>query len=146
MSGILRKCLRLSFRQKMLLPEAVFLSAYYRFLLLHAPFAKLSRRIGIFGYETPFDANDHRMVYAVRVVVEAVCRHTPWESKCLVRALTAKKMLNRRGCLCTLYMGVKQTEDGTMDAHAWLRYGDIFVTGGKGDGYAVTGLFGDKSL
>ena len=146
MIGKLRKFIRLSFRQKMMLPEALFLSAYYRFLILYKPFSKLSRKIGILGYETPSDANDHCIVHEVRGVVEAVCRHTPWESKCLVRALTAKKMLNRRGYPCTLYMGVKQTGDGKMDAHAWLRYGDIFVTGGKGDGFAVTGIFGDKDL
>ena len=146
MTGKLDKFLRLSFRQQMMLPEAFFLSAYYRFLILYKPFSKLSTKIGTLGYETPSDAKNHRIVHEVRTVVEAVCRHTPWESKCLVRALTAKKMLNRRGCPCTLYMGVKQTDDGKLDAHAWLRYGDIFVTGGKGDGFAVTGIFGDENL
>ena len=127
-----------------MLPEALFLSAYYRFLILYIPFAKLSQKIGTLGYETPFDTDYRNIVRQIRTVVEAVCRHTPWESKCLVRALTAKKMLNRRGCPCTLYMGVKQTGDGKMDAHAWLRCGDMYVTGGKGTGYAVTGLFGDN--
>lgn len=146
MKGKLYKLFHLPFKQKIMLPEALFLSAYYRFLILYKPFSMLSRKIGILGYETPSDANYHSIVHEVRAVVEAVCRHTPWESKCLVRALTAKKMLNRRGCPCTLYMGVKQTGDGMMDAHAWLRCGDIFVTGGKGGGFAVTGIFGDKDL
>lgn len=143
MSRILRTFLRLPFRQKIMLFEAVFLSAYYRFWILYKPFPKLSAKIGTVGYETPETVADRRMVWTVRTIVEAVCRHTPWESKCLVRALVAKRMLNRRGYGCTLYMGVRQT-GGEMDAHAWLRCGDMYVTGGNGTGYAVTGVFGDS--
>lgn len=144
MKSLLRKTLFLPFRQKIMLFEALFLSAYYRFLILNIPFSKLSKRIGTVGYETPLIQSDRNIIYKIRTTVEAVCRHTPWESKCLVRALVAKKMLNRRGYGCTLYMGVKLNSHGKMEAHAWLRQGDIFVTGGKGIGFAVTGIFGDK--
>lgn len=128
-----------------MLPEIFALTAYYRFQLLYTPFSKLSCKIGITGYETPDDVNYRSIVREIRVIVEAVCRHTPWESRCFVRALTAKKILNRRGYPCTLYMGVKVDDIGKMEAHAWLRCGDIFVTGGKGEGFAVTGIFGDKN-
>lgn len=144
MSCKLRRFLHLLFVQKMMYPEALFWAAYYRFQVLHKPFAQLSLKMGTMGYETPDDADYCDVVRKVRTVVEPVCRHTPWESKCLVRALTAKKMLNRRGLPCTLYMGVKAGTDGKMDAHAWLRCGNLFVTGGKGKGFAVTGFFGDK--
>lgn len=145
MSRILRTFIRLPLCQKLMLSEAVVLSAYYRFWILYKPFTKLSAKIGTVGHETPKTITDRRMVLTVRTIVEAVCRHTPWESKCLVRALTAKRMLNRRGYLCTLYMGVRQT-GGEMDAHAWLRCGDMYVTGGNGTGYAVTGIFGDNDI
>ena len=144
MSGKLRKFFHLPFRQKMMFSEALFWAAFYRFQVLYMPFAKLSLKIGTMGYETPDDADYRVAVRTVRTVVESVCRHTPWESKCLVRALTAKKMLNRRGYPCTLYMGVQTGTDGKMEAHAWLRCGNLFVTGGKGNGFAVTGIFGDK--
>lgn len=143
MSGILRTFIRLPLYQKLMLSEAVILSAYYRFRTLYRPFAKLSAKIGTVGYETPKAVTDRRMVWTVHTIVEAVCKHTPWESKCLVRALTAKRMLNRRGHGCTLYMGVRQVGN-EMDAHAWLRCGDMYVTGGNGTGYAVTGIFGDN--
>lgn len=144
MSGKLRKFFHLPFRQKMMFSEALFWAAFYRFQVLYMPFAKLSLKIGTMGYETPDDADYRVAVRTVRTVVESVCRHTPWESKCLVRALTAKEMLNRRGYPCTLYMGVQAGTDGKMEAHAWLRCGNLFVTGGKGNGFAVTGIFGDK--
>lgn len=134
----------LSFKQKKMVFEAFVLSAYYRFLILYIPFSKLSPKIGTVGFETPKNVTERDTVLSVRTIAEAVCRHTPWESKCLVRALTAKKLLNRLGYACTLYMGVKRTNGGTMDAHAWLRCGDIYVTGGTGAGYAVTGIFGDN--
>ncbi len=127
-----------------MLIEAVVLSAYYRFQILHVPFSKLAKKIGTHGYVTS-DSDDYRdIVLAVRKNVESVCRHTPWESKCLVRALTAKKMLNKRGYPCTLYLGVSPGKDGMMDAHAWLRSGNMYVTGGNGTGLAVTAIFGDK--
>lgn len=140
----LKKFIRLPFKSKLMMFEALFLSAYYRFQILHVPFAKLSKKIGIHGFETSESENYKDVVMAVRNVVEPVCRHTLWESKCLVRALTAKKILNKRGFPCTLYMGVAPGNDGNMEAHAWLRAGDMYVTGGNGSGYAVTAVFGDK--
>ena len=68
-----------------------------------------------------------------------ICNKTAWESKCLVRALTAQKLLKQKGIGSTLYLGCGYAED-KMVAHAWLRCGELYVTGGDGAGYAV----GDK--
>ena len=127
-----------------MIPEALVLSGCYRFQIRYRPFAALAEKIGVQGYETPAEDDSSAAVLPVRAVAEAVCRHTPWESKCLVRALTAKKMLNRRGYACTLYMGVALGKDGQMEAHAWLRCGSRYVVGGNGDGFAITGIFGDE--
>ena len=44
----------------------------------------------------------------------------------------------------TLY-GVQQAQGEEMTAHAWLRCGSVFVTGGNGaKAYAVTAIFGDE--
>lgn len=127
-----------------MLPEAVILSWYYRRKVMTRPFSELARKLGRQGFETPADEDYSQAVLPVRQAAEMVCRHTPWESKCLVRALTARKMLNRRGYPCTLYMGVQLGKDGKMEAHAWLRCGDRYVTGGRGEGFVVTGIFGDE--
>ena len=66
----------------------------------------------------------------------------PWKSECLVRALVARRMLLKRSFASTLYMGVRM-ENGELKAHAWLRCGDLYVTGGTGAGYTVTGMFGE---
>lgn len=125
--------------------KAFVLSAYYRFLILKKPFSEISAKIGTLGYETPQIRNTDKYIKDVQLVVGAVCGHTPWESKCLVQALTAKKMLNRRKFNCTLYMGVALETSGEMVAHAWLRCGTVHVTGGNGfKQYAVTAIFGDS--
>ena len=39
-----------------------------------------------------------------------------------------------------MYLGCG-TEDDKMVAHAWLRCGEMYVTGGDGEGYAVVSKF-----
>ena len=63
-----------------------------------------------------------------------------WESKCLVRAMTARKLLKEAGIHSTLYLGVGKDE-GKMIAHAWLRCGQMYVTGGNGSSYAMVAKF-----
>ena len=129
---------------KLMLPEALILSGYYRFLILRKPFARISPSIGVLNHETAERVIRDITVYQVSRAVSIICSRTPWESKCLVRALTAKKMLNRRKFPCTLYMGVALQSDGELSAHAWLRCGKTYVSGGNGAGqYAVTTIYGD---
>lgn len=125
--------------------QTLFLSAKYRWQILHRPFAEMSPKIGVQRLETEVKPQDLNVIREVRYVVVGICERTPWESKCLVQALTAKKLLNGKGLPCTLYMGVGKDEEGQMIAHAWLRCGNVFVTGGNGGvRYAVTGIYGDK--
>lgn len=124
--------------------KSLFLSGYFRWKILHRPFAELSPKIGTFGGETSFEAQDEQLIRDVQFAVVGICNRTPWESKCLVQALTAKKLLNRYKLPCTLYMGVAKDREGSMIAHAWLRCGMIFVTGGRGHlYYTVTGQYAD---
>ncbi|MEG0711156.1 MAG: lasso peptide biosynthesis B2 protein, partial [Niameybacter sp.] len=54
---------------------------------------------------------------------------TPWESKCLVQAMVAQYLLKRRRIATTLYLGVAKGSEGELKAHAWLRCGQMIVTG-----------------
>lgn len=130
---------------KRMLIRAFFLSAWYRWRLIHRPFAELSPKIGKLGYETAAEVIESPMIREVGWAVLAACRHTPWESLCLVQALTAKKLLNGYGFRCTLYMGVCKSKEGELLAHAWLRCGQIIVTGRQGASrYTVTTIYGDE--
>lgn len=116
--------------------------AYYRFLMIRLPKEMLESKIGIRGEESPEEEDmvNMREAYHIGKEVMRISEKTPWESKCLVRALTARKILSEKGISTTLYLGVGK-EDGKMVAHSWLRCGTIYVTGGNGEGYAMVAKF-----
>lgn len=83
---------------------------------------------------------------AVRIgrAVETISRYTPWESKCLVQAVVGKIMLRRLGLANTLYLGVRGDGGNGLQAHAWLRCGDVILTGGSGrKEFTVVSKFAD---
>ena len=84
--------------------------------------------------------NGIRQAARIARIVGKVCDKTPWESKCLVRALAAQRLLYRQGLSSTLYLGCGM-EEGKMVAHAWLRFGEMYVTGGDGGGYTTVARF-----
>lgn len=122
--------------------EAYLLSAFYRLCILWVKPDVLHRYWGEEGKESPWEADTEVYRYARKVAysVDHVCTRTAWESKCLVRALTAQRLLKRKHIPSTLYLGCGM-EEGKMIAHAWLRCGGMYVTGGDGTGYAVVDKF-----
>jgi len=68
----------------------------------------------------------------------------PWRCACLVRAMAARRVLQRRGCPTVLVLGARVRRG--MEAHAWLCCGDRVVTGrGEIPGYTPVGLFAGPS-
>ena len=120
----------------------LFLSAIYRFCILVVPMKYLSRFFGERDQESDAEERfeDKRIAFWIGERVERVCDKTPWDSKCLVKALIAQQILKRKKIPTTLYMGVGKTK-GNMAAHAWLRCGTVYVTGGNGSDYAVVAKF-----
>lgn len=118
---------------------------WYRYRVHHRPFAELAPKIGTLGYETPMETTS-RYARLVHELMEAMFRRLQWKDSCLIRALTAKKLLNRAGERCTLYMGVAKEGSNAMVAHAWLRCGKLYVTGGElRSHFTVTAVFGDET-
>jgi hypothetical protein len=46
--------------------------------------------------------------------------------------VAAKILLRRSGIASTLYLGAAFKARSTLEAHAWLRCGPLYVTGGAG--------------
>lgn len=117
-------------------------AAWYRFRIRFFPMKYLRRTFGAEGEESSEDGTEEEYRYAKLVsrYVNRSADKTPWESKCLVRALTAQRLLKKKKIANTLYLGVKTT-DGKMLAHAWLRTGKLYVTGGNGEGYAMVAKY-----
>lgn len=117
-------------------------AAFYRWCILMIPKQRLELMMGNRGQESSWVITNEQkdIVKLVSFHVGRVSKHTPWESKCLVRAMTAKKVLMNKRIPCTLYLGVGK-EEGKMIAHAWLRSGDMYVTGGTGKNFAIVTKF-----
>ncbi len=130
------KFVRLPWKEKGHLMEALYLSGIIRFAILFFPFRKVASIMGKQMTESPPQASmeAYKKALTVRRAVEKVSRFTPWESKCLVQALSALIMLKRRKVLGTLYLGITKDGSDKLLAHAWLRCGEMTVTGGREQG------------
>ena len=141
---LLKTFLRLPLKQKLLIPRIFLLMVYYKHQVHTRPFSELAPKIGTLGYETPLETTS-RDARVIHELMEAMFRRIRWKDSCLIRALTAKRILNSMGERCTLYMGVSKKEGQRMTAHAWLRCGKCIVTGADAmAGYTVTATFGDQ--
>lgn len=127
----LRKIIKLSSKDRNILFEAFFISGLVRFAILFIPFRKLAMISGKYKEETTTEVSsvEKEIISRVGWAAEETSYRTPWQSKCLVKALTAQLMLARRKISSTLYLGVAKDNDNKLLAHAWLRSGQAVITG-----------------
>ena len=130
-------------KNKKMILEALYYSAKYRYHLLYRPLKSFADKLGEQGEEEySYSDNDIEMVNDVRDTVNRVCNNTPWKSECLVRVFVAKRMLYHRNVHSNAYLGVKKDKEGNLLAHAWIKCGDIFVSGKDGyEEFTVTSVF-----
>ena len=125
--------------------DAYFYMGIIRMYMLFVPFKKLRKKMGKSNEESPEEVDDDTYLIAQRIasIIAGAAKYTPWESKCLVKAATAQKMLKKKGIKSTLYLGAMKDTDGKMVAHAWLRCGKMYVTGGGKDreGFPIVAKF-----
>lgn len=126
--------LRLPLADKWLFLQIYILLGLTRFAILTVPFAKMSVYYGQRMVESPPEANPEHLKTARKIgwAIRKMSAYTPWKSNCYPQALTAKYLLQRRGIQTTLYFGAAFKTSKEMEAHAWVRCGQLFVTGGPG--------------
>ena len=116
--------------------EAFILLGVMRAAILLLHFRKITSLLGLKQGETSaLPAADPAVdPAAIGWSIQAAAARTHWESACLAQALTGMVMLSRRGINATLYLGVARDENdpGAMAAHAWLRCGELILTGAGG--------------
>jgi hypothetical protein len=139
------KYLRCSRTDKLLLLYIFMLLAIVRVLLLLVPFRYITVWLGKYMKESPYiDENDNTFINQVERDIQLVSKYTPWESKCLVQAITGKILLRHKRLQNTMYLGVAKDSENQMIAHAWLRSGNKLVTGGCNSGmFTVVAKFAD---
>jgi Transglutaminase-like superfamily len=126
-----------------LLMEAFLFLGWAR-LLKTFPFNKIAPKLGNYMEDTSTE-NDISKIALLKNIsfsIHIMSKFTFWESKCLVRAIAAMKMLNRRHLPSTLYLGTANDKNGKLIAHAWLRSGSYFVTGKEEmNNFTIVGKF-----
>nr|WP_281288266.1 lasso peptide biosynthesis B2 protein [Paenibacillus methanolicus] len=116
---------------RLLVAIAFTLMGVFRFAILFIPFRHLARTMGRRNGNTPVSVERHTLMKAAKIgwAIERTSRFTPWESKCLVKALAGQTLLRVLRVPTTLYLGVSKDESNKMIAHAWLRCGELILTG-----------------
>jgi hypothetical protein len=133
-------------KMRFMMVEAYILLGRAR-ILKSQPFSKLVHILGEATEETvdTIDESDKEILRRVSFSVNLISKYTLWESMCLVKAIAASKMLEKRGIESTLYLGTAKDETGKMIAHAWLRSGPYYITGAEGkDKFTVVGRYAKK--
>jgi Transglutaminase-like superfamily len=93
---------------------------------LQAPLSAVQQRT------TLAEIDVERLSWAIAVAAQFV----PWRSDCFVRVIAADRWLRRYHLRPDFYLGVAKDEQGVFTAHAWVRYGDLTVTGGSYDQFS----------
>ena len=112
--------------------EAWFLLGLARVAIRLVPFRDLARWMGgVKGEAAPIPCANPDGARQVALAIARASRTPPWTSNCLVQAIAGHCMLRRRGIASTLTLGVIK-QGPALEAHAWLRAGDLIVTGESG--------------
>lgn len=120
-----------------------------RFALRTRSFKDLTRGLTVHrSHFASAELDSPRQMLAQRIgwAVQAGSRYTPWTSSCLVQVLAAQRMLQQRSIPGVFYIGAAPGAGTSgavgLEAHAWLKCGELFITGEAGhERYAVVTAF-----
>jgi hypothetical protein len=146
LSGNLHKLRSRSPAERRCLLAALLRLAWAWTLIRTLSFQKIAQRLHMATGEGFAPLTSEQLATAARVgaAVASAALRTPWRSACLEQALAAAGLLQRAGIPGTLYLGVarEQTQTHRIAAHAWLRCGDLIVTGAGGhERFVVVGRY-----
>lgn len=133
--------------EKKLFAEAYVTLGIMRLAVLTVSFKRLAASLEQSQfYEESVALTEQERVIAQTIgrAVQRAANHTPWKSACLVQALAAQKMLQKRNVPGRFYLGVakEETVADSMKAHAWLQCDDIILTGEGGyEDFTVLSVF-----
>ena len=128
----LRKFGRLSWRDRLLLTEAMVCLCVASLAIAMLPF----RHLGFLAARplrrpTPPQNSRLEAVRHIRWAILTTARYVPWRALCFQQGIAAQLMLRRRGIPSVLYYGAAQDELAGLFAHVWVRDLDVNVVGGE---------------
>ncbi len=144
----IRKFITLSNQERRFFIEAYILLGIIRLAILTISFKYLTRSLYHLKEAGKLPILNEKDLNTAALIGEAINRaavYTPWNSTCLVQALTAQKMLQRHHIPGVFYLGVQKDLEGkqTFAAHAWSQCGEMIITGAnEHKAYTVLSVFG----
>lgn len=129
---LIGKFFSLTFSERGLLIKALFLSLVIKLMVKLLPMRWYK---GILEYPAKYshhNSTGENVIKQVGAAVSRCSRFAPWRNRCLVDAITAKLLLQQYHIQTTLFLGVSKDGDSSLIAHAWLKYGEKFITGKRG--------------
>ncbi len=137
--------LSMNWKMKKILIESLFYLGWAR-ILKRISFSKVAPNLGnLMKTFFPLNTSDKEKLAKISQAIHIMSKYTLWESQCLVKAIAAMRMLEKRGIESTLYLGTARDESGKMIAHAWLRSGPYYITGSEGmERFTVVGKFAKR--
>jgi hypothetical protein len=147
-----RKYFLLTGQQQKLFFEAYLTLGFYRIAILTRSFKSLVSELHQNGKPIHAEFADEKKQLALIIgdAVTTAANQTPWQSACLVQALTAQRMLRKRKIAGRFHLGVTMNSadsdpNDPMTAHAWLVCGDEILTGRTGlENYTILSTFSWK--
>ena len=144
---------RLSCREKIWVMLIYFLSGLVSLALVVFPFRFIAYALGTHykNHQLSTLVPQPLLDRAWRVgrLVEGISRYTPWQSKCLVQAITVIILLRYYGIPYVFHLGTRFTRVATapMKGHAWVKVGPWIIVGRDGHKqYTIVSSFVCSSL
>ncbi|MFH2096069.1 MAG: lasso peptide biosynthesis B2 protein [Bacteroidota bacterium] len=97
------------------------------------PMRKYSLRLGVEHKESQGEhlPDCENYLLHLKTAIRRAARYAPFKSRCLQQACAGKIILKKKGIPSTIYFGVARDGKNNLKAHAWLRAGDIYISGGR---------------
>ncbi|MCP4177331.1 MAG: lasso peptide biosynthesis B2 protein [bacterium] len=129
MFKLVKSFIKIPLREKKTVIEVVLLLLYGRILLL-LPYKYMKQYFGNYSIESSeSEILNPRELRKISRYIRHIGERLPWKCTCLVNAISAKIMLRRRKIPSTIFFGMAKDSDDKIAAHAWVKCGDIYITG-----------------
>jgi len=123
-----RRCL--TFSEISLIPESFFYLAVAWIKVSFSPSKKYLSQDNPLNSE-PVTLVKTEKALEIAAVINGVSSRSNWTSTCLIKALAAHNMLEKRKIKHKLHFGVARSLEKKLKAHAWLSIGSEVIVGGE---------------
>lgn len=146
---MMAKCIAfccMPFWKKWLCLKILFFLIIAKLVVCFLPFRRYARWLGKRQAETLKEScikslRQRQYLAFIRKFIPIFSRRLPWRSVCLHEALAAYFLIRQIKLPTTFYFGMNRKGGQGLGAHAWIRCGEWYITGGNGVDQTVVGVY-----